>query len=159
MSDDRSSGIAASLGRIPSGCSILTAQHGGRTSGMLVSWIQQAAFEPPAVSVCLKRGRPMIELIDASKRFLLNVIDQDPTAMFKHFGRGFSLEEDAFAGLATEPTEFGPLIKACVAQLGCKVMSRTPVGDHDLYLGEVIWGRVAPGAKPYIHLRNSGFSY
>ena len=94
--------IGAGIGRIPSGCSILTVQHAGRSTGLLVSWVQQAAFDPPSISVAVKRGRPAEGLIDGSGRFVLNLVGEDPKPMFKRFGKGFSLEEDAFAGLAIE---------------------------------------------------------
>ncbi len=151
--------IGAAVGRIPSGCSILTAEHGGRSSGVLVSWVQQAAFEPPSISVCVKRGRPIVELLEASKRFMLNMIGEDPTAMFRHFGRGFTLREDAFKGLLTTPTEFGPMINGCIAHLGCRMMQRIAVGDHDLFAAQVVASVVVNGAKPYTHLRTTGLSY
>ena len=151
--------VGAAIGRVASGCFVLTAQDGSRSTGVLVSWVQQAAFEPPSVTVCLRRGRPVDSLIDASGRFLLNVIGDDPLPMFKHFGKGFSLDQDAFAGLTVEPTQFGPMISSCVAQLACRVSQKLPVGDHDLYATEVVAGCVSEGAQPYTHLRNSGFTY
>jgi flavin reductase (DIM6/NTAB) family NADH-FMN oxidoreductase RutF len=151
--------IGAAIGKIPSGCSILTVEHAGRSSGLLVSWVQQAAFEPPSISVCLKRGRSIAQLIEASKRFLLNVIGEESTAMFRHFGRGFSLDEDAFARLRTTPTEFGPMIESCIAHLGCRMTQKIAVGDHDLYVAEVVAGGIVNGATPYCHLRSTGLSY
>jgi len=151
--------IGMAMGTVPSGCSIFTVEHAGRSSGVLVSWVQQAAFEPPSISVCVKRGRPIVELIEASKRFMLNVIGEDPTAMFRHFGRGFTLDEDAFAGLQTTPTDFGPMIDGCIAHLGCRVNQKVAVGDHDLYVAEVVAAASVNGAKPYTHLRSTGLSY
>ena len=151
--------IGLAIGRIPSGCSILTVQHAGRSTGMLVSWVQQVAFNPPSVCVGVKQGRPAAMLIEGSKRFVLNVVGEDPKPMFKRFGKGFSLEQDAFAGLPTEPSEFGPIITECIAQLGCRVTQKVTVGDHDLYIAEVCNARAPSGAKPYVHLRNNGLSY
>lgn len=151
--------IGAALGRIPSGCCILTARHGERTTGMLASWVQQASFEPPMVTVCVKRGRPIQQLVDGSKRFVLNVIADDPTAMFKHFGKGFALEDNAFDGLATTATEHGPALNACIAHLACEVRERVAAGDHDVYIAEVVSADAPAGAKPYVHLRKSGLSY
>jgi flavin reductase (DIM6/NTAB) family NADH-FMN oxidoreductase RutF len=151
--------IGVALGRIPSGCSILTAVHDGRSTGLLVSWVQQATFDPPAITVCLKQGRPASQLINASGRFLLNVIGEDSKTLFHHFGKGFALEEDAFNGLSVRETAFGPLIESCIAHLGCKVAKTVPVGDHDLYVGEVVAAGVVEGAKPYTHLRKNGLAY
>lgn len=151
--------IGAALGRIPSGCSILTASHEGRSTGVLVSWVQQATFQPPSVTVCLKQGRPVARLLDATERFLLNVIGDEPTLLFRHFGKGYSLDEDAFAGLGVRETRFGPLIESCIAHLGCIVVQRVPIGDHDLYVGEVVAAGIVEGAVPYTHLRKSGLTY
>ncbi len=159
MNEQEQSSIAAAIARIPSGCSILTAEHDGRATGTLVSWVQQAAFEPPAITVCLKRGRAVGELIDASGRFTLNVIGEDPSKMFKHFGKGFSLDEDAFAGLQTEPTPYGPRLSDAIAHLGCRVMQKVAAGDHDLYVAQVATGTAAKGKGPYVHIRKSGLSY
>ncbi len=151
--------IGLALGRIPSGCSILSVQHGGRATAVLVSWVQQAAFDPPCLTVCIKRGRPAAPLIDASKRFLLNVVGEDPTPMFRRFAKGFTLGEDAFAGLHVEPTEFGPLILECIAHLGCRVLHKASVGDHDVYAAEIAAAHALDGARPYVHLRSTGLSY
>jgi len=158
MQADRE-GIGSALGKVASGCSILTVQHAGRETGVLVSWVQQASFDPPAISVCLKRGRPAADLIHGAQRFLLNILSDPPTAMFRHFARGFSLDEDAFAGLVTERDDFGRVIRESAAWLGCQVAQVVPVGDHDLYVAEVLAGRTAAERSPYVHLRRSGFSY
>jgi len=57
---------------------------------MLVSWVQQAAFEPPCVTVCVRDGRPALRLIEGAGQFLLNVMGEDPTALgfMAHGGRG-----------------------------------------------------------------------
>lgn len=151
--------IGVALGRIPSGCSILTVEHQGRSTGVLVSWVQQAAFEPPTVTVAVKQGRPCVRLIEAAQCFMLNVIGENATPMFKHFGRGFSLDEDAFSGLAIQSTEYGPMLLDCIAHLGCRIREKVVAGDHDLYVAEVAAGHTVGVAKPYVHIRKNGLSY
>lgn len=158
MKTDRDT-IGAAIGRIPGGCSILTATDGEHATGVLVSWVQQASFEPLAITVCLKRGRSVNELVDGSGRFVLNVIGEDVGPMLKHFGKGFTPEEDAFAGLAVRATDFGPIIESCVAFLGCRVIERMSVGDHEVYAAEVMAANVVVEAKPFVHLRASGLTY
>ncbi|MHC5110392.1 MAG: flavin reductase family protein [Planctomycetota bacterium] len=151
--------IGPAVGRIPSGCSILTVTHQDQQTGVLVSWVQQASFEPLTLTVCVKQGRPAGTLIDAAGKFLLNVIGDDPGPMFKHFGRGFALGEDAFDGVNHDATEFGPRIADCIAHIGCKVISKTPAGDHDVYIAEAVAGDGGTDQKPYVHLRKTGYSY
>lgn len=151
--------IGLAMAAIPSGCSILTVAHEDRSTGLLVSWVQQAAFEPLSVSVALKHGRPVLDLLEKAQTFVLNVVGEDPTLMFKHFGKGYSLDEDAFDGIDVRMTPFGPVVESCMAHLGCRVTGKLSVGDHTLYVGEVAAAGVVDGAKPYTHIRKSGLSY
>lgn len=147
------------MGRIPSGCSILTVQHAGRRTGVLVSWVQQASFEPLALTVALRSGRPLIDLVIGAGKFVLNVIGDEPAAMFRQFGKGCAPDEDAFAGVNMEDSEFGPLLPDCIAQVACRVMRSMPVGDHVLIVAEVVAAAATAGRKPHVHLRTSGHSY
>ncbi len=151
--------IEAAVGRIVSGCSILTTVHNGRSTGVLVSFVQQAALDPLMIAVCLRHGRPAAKLVDASQRFLLNVIGEDHSDTMKHFRKGYSLEEDAFVGLCVRDTDFGPLIESCIAHLGCDVKDKMAVGDHDLYVAEVVAGGAVDDAVPYTHRRTSSLQY
>lgn len=157
LKEDRTA-VGEALGRIPSGCSILTVEHGGRSTGVLVSWVQQASFEPPMVSLCLKRGRYAAELVDAAGVLVLNVIGEESAGLFRHFGKGFAPGDDAFGGLEIRPSPFGPIIPGCVGYLGARVVRKVETGDHDLYLVEVVAGQGGAG-NPHVHVRKSGFSY
>ena len=150
--------MAKALGRIPSGCAIVTARTETARTGMLASWVQQAAFEPPMVCVAIKRGRPIGSLIDASGHFVLNLLGADPKAMFKHFGKGFGPGKNAFAGLAAENVVGGVAIPDRVGRLSVRVISKADAGDHDVYIGEVIEAEASDG-EPYVHLRKSGANY
>src|SRR5687768_13076480 len=66
------SGLGQALGRVPSGLYILTARHDGKATGMLASWVQQAGFDPPMVTVAVNRDRYVGDWITRSGRFALN---------------------------------------------------------------------------------------
>lgn len=158
LKSDRES-IGMALGRLPSGCAILTIARGAQATGVLVSWVQQAAFEPPMVSAAIKRGRPVQCLLDSPGPFLLNILGENPTALFRHFGRGFTLQEDAFSGLAVEVTDWGPALKDAISVLACEVRVKIAAGDHDVYISEIVSANSIPKAAPYVHVRGSGLSY
>jgi flavin reductase (DIM6/NTAB) family NADH-FMN oxidoreductase RutF len=149
----------AALALVPSGCSILTCAADGESTGMLASWVQQAAFEPPMVTVAVKRGRPIVELIERRGRFTLNLLGEHPFKLLKHFARGFAPEEPAFADLETEVTDYGVELAEAAGVLACRVVSRAEAGDHHVYVAEVVSGRVLSTSKPYVHVRKSGFAY
>ena len=151
--------VAKAIGRIPSGCSIITARADNRRTGMLASWVQQASMEPPAISVAIKRGRPIEDIIDESGAFVLNVLGENATAMFRHFGKGFAPDEEAFAGLATTDVAGGILIPDRIGYISARVRSKVDAGDHSVYVAEVIDGEGDVGERPYVHIRKNGLGY
>lgn len=152
--------LAAALGRIPSGLFILTARLAEAESGILTSWVQQCAFQPPHISLALKRERPISAWLTEGVPFTLNILDDSQTDMIAHFGRGFALHEPAFEGLELERLEHGgPVLQEALAYLECRVRGRYPVSDHELFIAEVVGGRMLSDAQPMVHTRKSGFHY
>jgi flavin reductase (DIM6/NTAB) family NADH-FMN oxidoreductase RutF len=152
--------MSAALGRIPSGLFVLTARRGDAESGMLTSWVQQCSFHPLLVSVVIRQDRPIAQWLTSGSEFTLNILDHTQTDMVAHFGRGFDLDEPAFEDLEIErPDGGGPVLQEAVAYLVCRVAGSYPVGDHNLFLGEVIGGRVLAESQPMVHVRKSGSHY
>ena len=153
-------GLAAVLGRIPSGIFVLTARKGKHETGMLTSWVQQCAFEPPHISVVIKQGRPLHAWLEAGAYFVLNVVAEAQKNLLAHFGRGFALDESAFKGLDTKASEHGqPILTAALGFLECKVTSRLPVGDHELIVAKVCAGELLADTPPMVHIRKNGYRY
>ncbi len=159
MSESRRQ-LAAALGRLPSGLFVLTARRGEAETGMLTSWVQQCAFEPPHISLAVKRDRPITAWLTEGTCFTLNILDHTQTDMVAHFGRGFSLDEPAFADLEIErPEGSAPVLQEALAYLECQVTTSCVCGDHQLFLCQVLSGRVLSEGQPMVHIRKSGFHY
>jgi len=151
------------LGKVPSGLAIATAQHAGQRTGFLASWFQQISFDPPLVAVCIKAGRPIEPLMQASGHFALNILAEGDFASLKRYGKGFEPGVDPWAEdpdslVAGQPA---PVFAQGFAHLVLKhVRVLDAGGDHLIHVGEVVAGEVhAPEAKPYIHVRKDGFGY
>ena len=152
--------LAAALGRIPSGLFILTARHGNSETGKLLSWVQQCSFEPPLITLALKRGRSVADWLKESATFVLNILDDSQTDMVGHFGRGFDLGEPAFEGLDIERLNgLPPVLTEALAYLECRVTVRHEAGDHDLIVAEVVGGKMLNEGQPMVHVRKSGLHY
>ena len=151
--------VGKALGRIPSGCAILTARTGKRRAALLASWIQQAGFDPPMISVAVKKGRTIEAVIDASGALVVNLLGEDPSAMFKHFGGGFRPDQDPFADLAVKDVAGGVAIDQRIAWLSARVHGKHDAGDHWLYLAEVTDANIDEINEPYVRVRKDGLSY
>jgi flavin reductase (DIM6/NTAB) family NADH-FMN oxidoreductase RutF len=152
--------MAAALGRVPSGLFVVTMRQGAAETGMLASWVQQCAFAPPHISLAIQRGRPLTAWLTDGAHFRVNILDDTQTDMIAHFGRGFEPGEPAFEGLEVERPGGGPpVLSEALAYLECRVTGRCPVGDHDLFLAEVVGGRMLGEGHPMVHVRKSGLHY
>jgi 3-hydroxy-9,10-secoandrosta-1,3,5(10)-triene-9,17-dione monooxygenase reductase component len=153
--------LGAALGRIPSGLFIVTAVKDGITSALLASWVQQASFDPPMLSVSVKKGRPIEALFQRGGRFAVNVIGNESKGLVKHFMQGHQLGEDALKGLEYEQGQFGtPYLKEAVAYVECEVEDSFSAGDHQVFFGRAVHGEVLNTEDtPRTHTRPSGFQY
>jgi flavin reductase (DIM6/NTAB) family NADH-FMN oxidoreductase RutF len=149
------------IGKIVSGVSVLTAAAEGKSTGVLVSWVQQVSFEPPMVMVAVKKGRSIEALINAGGGFALCVLAEDDNDLMRHFSRGYEADENAFEGLEVDVRDGGsPILTEAMACMECKLAGTCEAGDHNLYLGEVTGGSVLDaGRRPMIHIRKTGLSY
>lgn len=160
QAEDGQRQLSAALGRLPSGLFILTARRGEAETGLLTSWVQQAAFDPPTISVAIKNGRSILAWLTESAPFTLNILDHTQTDMVAQFGRGFSLEEPAFEGLDVEhPDDGAAVLSEALAYLQCLVTRRFSVGDHELLLARVTGGKLLGEGQPMVHIRKSGMHY
>jgi flavin reductase (DIM6/NTAB) family NADH-FMN oxidoreductase RutF len=159
-SDDPEKQLATALGRIASGIYVVTIKRDQIETGMLASWVQQCSFVPPQISVAINPDRPMASLLNRQSLFTLNILESDQTDMIVHFGRGFSLEEDAFQKLDVERgAPGGPVLSEALAALECRVVDRFSAGDHDVFVAQVVAGRLLGDGQPMVHIRKNGFHY
>ena len=91
FSEEMKQTVGKALGRIPSGVFVLTVSHGDQRDAMLASWVMQAGFEPPAVSISVAKGRPIVDLIKAGKLLGLSVLPEGDTKLMKRYARLKSL--------------------------------------------------------------------
>jgi flavin reductase (DIM6/NTAB) family NADH-FMN oxidoreductase RutF len=153
--------LGKALGRIPSGLYILTVQHGDRATGMLASWVQQAGFDPPTLTVAIRRDRYVGDWVAATGKFTLSQLAVGSKALIRHFGRGFEPDAPAFEGLELRnDARGGPVLARALAYLDVEVVAETGTSDHRLFVGRIIAGAVLQdNAEPMLHVRANGFHY
>jgi len=156
--------IGRALGRIVSGVYLMSAGHPGSNPApvvMLASWVQQAAFDPPSVSVALAKGRPIAALLAEHKTFVLSVLGQNDTSLMKKYARGVPPGVDPFDGVATHITPSGATyFPDALSYLECRLLQRLDFGgDHEILIGEVVSGAILRDGPSFTHLRGNGFRY
>ncbi len=154
--------LGQALGRVASGLYILTVRHGGVATGMLASWVQQAGFDPPMVTVAVANQRYVADWIAMSRRFTLNQVPTGSKPLIRHFGRGFAPEAPAFEGmtLLDNIATSAPVLAGALAYLDNEVVGEIASGDHRIFLARVVAGSILDeSAEPMLHVRHNGFHY
>jgi flavin reductase (DIM6/NTAB) family NADH-FMN oxidoreductase RutF len=159
--DDPKRTLGKAIALIPSGVYVLSARHEESCAAMLGSWVQQAAFDPPAVSIALSRDRSIFRLIEASGLLAISVLGENDQPLMRKYARATRENGEAFEGVAITRTPGGvPALADALAWLECRVIRDLDFGaDHRLLIAEVTAANIVRDHKPFIHLRKSGFHY
>lgn len=149
------------LGRVPTGLYIITAENNGQRAGFLASWVCQAGFSPPAVTVAVKQDRPIMRQMSRFAHFAVNLLGKDDQAIMGRFARGFDIGQDPFAGSQIERTDNNtPYLPDALGFLECRVLRvLEPSTEHNIIAAEVIGGRMLKEGEPWVHVRKSGEHY
>jgi len=161
MGEDLRTRIGRAVGRIASGVFVVTVRAGGECDGMLASWVSQAAFDPPMISVAIRKDRHLLRLMAPGSEFTLNVLSKDNLDIFKNFASPYVAGQDRFAGLEIESNStYGPVFCRSIAYLHLVTHTIVEAGDHVVALAEVVdAGMLQSEAEPMVHLRKNGFQY
>ncbi len=126
---------------------------------MLCSFVEQAGFEPPMITLAIAPDRPISPALAVGGLFGLHVLGKSNSALMKTFARGHSAE--GFASHAQIENRFGvPQFGEAWAFLVARVQGHLPAGDHVVYLAEVLDGALQhEGDESMVRVRANGFKY
>jgi flavorubredoxin/flavin reductase (DIM6/NTAB) family NADH-FMN oxidoreductase RutF len=154
------SNVEQAVGRIVGSLCVVTAKQGGVSSGMLASWVSQASFNPPGLTIAVAKDRAMEPLTHSGNQFVVNILAEGKE-LRKHFMKSFTPGQDRFAGIETEESSNGcPILSGALSYLECSVETRMEAGDHWLVYASVDNGKVLnQDGLTAVHHRKSGSHY
>jgi flavin reductase (DIM6/NTAB) family NADH-FMN oxidoreductase RutF len=134
------------------GVTVITTMHDGRPAGMTASAVASLSLDPVLLLVCINNRLPTHEAIEASRRFVVNVLGEGQEELALRFARP---AEDKFAGIELhEDTEL-PVLRDAIATFVCDVHERFPGGDHSIFIGLVRECRAERGKRPLVYFRST----
>ncbi|MCE9632313.1 MAG: flavin reductase family protein [Planctomycetia bacterium] len=149
--------IAAALGRIPSGLFVVAWREGDADRCMLASWVMQAGFAPPVVSIAVAASRDLLTALDRGTPFVVSVLGESQRSLLARFGKPAA---NAFDGLTVHRTTGGSAALAdAAAWMECRPVTRAAHGDHVVVLAEVVSAAAADSLQPLVHVRKNGLRY
>jgi flavin reductase (DIM6/NTAB) family NADH-FMN oxidoreductase RutF len=159
---DAKESLGKALGRIASGVYIVTTRDGSHPHGLMATWISQAAFDPPAVTIAINKERGILAVLKPGMSLTVNVLSAKNMDVFKAFARpAKGDEDDRFSGLKLNDNNGGaPVFADASAYFNCTIKEFFEAGDHLIALCIVKDGALLqPEPDPMVHFRKNGFQY
>jgi flavin reductase (DIM6/NTAB) family NADH-FMN oxidoreductase RutF len=129
------------LWKMPSGLYVIGSRARERRNGMTANWVTQVSFDPKLVAVSVEKTALTHALIEEGQVFTVNLVDREDRPIVRKFTK--PVEVDAEAGtLNGFPFHDGvtgaPVLDQAVAFVECEVRQAVDVGNHTLFVGEVV---------------------
>ena len=121
------------MGKFATGVTVITTQLDGETHGMTANAFMSVSLNPPLVVISIGEKASMLNRIEQSKTFAVNILAEDQQYLSQHFaGQRQEDKEIPFTEL-----EGYPVLSGAVAQIVCDVVATHVEGDHTLFIGKV----------------------
>ena len=134
--------VDKALNIMPTPVTLIGSSWQGRDNVMTASWLVCSSRRPPLVSVYICNRQLTRELISHSGEFVVNVLASDQVEVSETCGTVSGRKANKYekAKLRTRRADevSVPLIEGCLANLECRVVAEHEVGDHTLFVGEIV---------------------
>lgn len=148
---------------IPYGMFVLTSrsQNGQEISSGTINWITQGSFQPPLVAVGVKGDSHLHAHIKESGVFAVNVIGKDQRDLAFTFFKPAERQGNTLSGQPFEPSPQTncALLTNLPAWWECRVVGEVAVGDHTVFVGEVLEAGVRNPEDVTILMRDHNLNY
>ena len=140
------------------GVYILSSVNEGEYCVSTITWVSQASFEPPMISVCIKRNSASYEIVKKRGEFILHLLGDNQKELASTFFKPTIFENEKLNGQGFSLENNLPLLKDIPAYIQCKVVEILENGDHPLFLAEVVDAKINNDSNP-LELRKTGWTY
>ena len=141
------------------GLYILTCRKDSEYHAATVTWVSQASFNPPMISVGLENQSMAFSFTKEAKTFALNILGKGQKEIAAKFFKHPKTEGNKIGGIEFEMKSLGvPLLIPALAYLECQVVHFLPTGDHTIVIGEIISAGVRRQEESLV-LATTGWSY
>jgi flavin reductase (DIM6/NTAB) family NADH-FMN oxidoreductase RutF len=130
---------------LPTGVVALTTRCQGRPHAMTLNAVLSVSTEPPTLLVSVGTRTRTHAILDRTGSYTVNVLARDQREQAERFAESAPMEADQFAGVRWRPTlaTGNPLLLDSLVAIDCRVRRRIRLGDHTLFVGDVV--DVVPG--------------
>ena len=141
------------------GMYIVTSSDGEDVGAFTADWLNQVSFEPRLIALSVEADAHSLGVIKRSGVFAVNVLETGQRELAGQFGRATAKVGNKLANYPYKQGSTGsPLLDEALGALECRVIHEHPVGDHVLFVGEVVDAHLNREGEP-LTMKETGFRY
>jgi len=122
----------------PSGVAVLTVRAGDEELAITIGSLACLSLEPALVGVSVGHASAMHEPLRHAAGFAISILAGDQAQLAQHFARSGLPPVARWTGVASREGSHGRLLAGAGAWLECRRSGQHEVGDHTLFVGEVV---------------------
>ena len=146
------------LNTFPYGVYIVACRAQSAMNGLTVAWAMQVSLDPALVAISVNQKWHSHKLLSDSNYFIVHVLAEDQVALGKSFGTTHGWNTNKFENVEWKPGISDiPIVAGCKAVNECKKIREVALGDHTLFIGEVVSSHVDETKQEQVLDRNLYF--
>lgn len=138
--------IELALDKLVHGVYVICVRVADKSNGMTAAWVTQVSGHPPMVLVAVGKNHLTSSLISEAGAFSVNMLSSQHRSLACLCGSVSGRDRDKLLGV---PVKYGvtgmPILVDSVGYLDCTLVESLEVGDHVLFVGEVVDGDASEG--------------
>lgn len=143
--------LRALMRRFPAGVAVVTVDLEGERIGLTVSSLVSLSLDPPLVGLAVSRQAALHELLRRAGAFGVSLLGEGQEELATRFSRGVP-PIALWTGVSVREGLRAPLLDDALGWLECETRVEHAVGDHTLFVGEVVAAEPGAPGRPLVHL-------
>ncbi len=140
------------MAHFATGVTVVTARSGPLLAGMTANAIASISVDPPLMMASIARKAETHGAIIGSHAFAVNVLTAAQRPLAECFAQATTAAKLVrFCDAAWNEAETGsPILEGALAYFDCRLTARHDVGDHTIFVGEVVAAGSRDDAEPLL---------
>ena len=139
--------------RFPAPVAVVTTQVDVERFGLTVGSLVSLSLDPPLVGISIGKDSSSHEPIRRAGGWAASLLGADQIAIAQHFARSGIPPVALWIGVDVRDGARGPLVDGAIGWIDCRTVSEHDVGDHTIFVGEVVDARTREGI-PLLYFRS-----
>ncbi|MHB1134347.1 MAG: flavin reductase family protein [Chloroflexota bacterium] len=148
--------VSQGLRLIANGVFVVAAAAEGKTHGFTATWVCQASFRHPLLTVAIDKGHDTYQLIKQSNEAVINVLRADQSAVAEFFGKRQTEPQTPY--FRQEGGQPAPVLAEALAAVHCRLIGTLDARDHEVLLLEATTAEVFGEGEPLVYWSGKGYA-